>query len=383
MNEKRLLFWLTDIADEYVLEAVECFRTVQRRPRRRLSRLLVLAAAVAAMLAVAAVGYGVSQSMYAKKQEQLRLEYMPHGQEVPGYVEFNLAEEIPAGTHIEKISTVRTHERMQETEYAITSDDPVVLEALIYGYLMELRTDMRAMGRVNSWDEENNTAYFSLQTELPEDAKPGDVYPVEVWKQHAMLWVPEDDPEAEPVEECPPSGNWMHPYIYIGTLEVVVTELYSARVDFGDSLPVELEDGTAYIRYAEILPSQVSWVVELPRPYHQFDVPDRTIRVHTEEFNRMSAAVSAVIGQGAVFFDDGGCWLVDPHDFGVICDENGTICENNEESTFYRTGRYYSGLQNIPAVTGMALGDLFYPVNQTYDPAAVQPAPDYPRNPYR
>ncbi len=43
MNERRLLFWLTDIGDEYVLEAVERFRTVQHRPRR-LSRLLVIAA---------------------------------------------------------------------------------------------------------------------------------------------------------------------------------------------------------------------------------------------------------------------------------------------------------------------------------------------------
>ena len=55
MNEKRLLFWLTDIADEYVLEAVERFRTVQRRPRRRLSRLLVLADRVREHFGAAAI----------------------------------------------------------------------------------------------------------------------------------------------------------------------------------------------------------------------------------------------------------------------------------------------------------------------------------------
>jgi len=63
MNERRLLFWLTDIGDEYVLEAVERFRTVQHRPRRRLSRLLVIAAVVAALAALGMVAYAVGGFM--------------------------------------------------------------------------------------------------------------------------------------------------------------------------------------------------------------------------------------------------------------------------------------------------------------------------------
>ena len=206
MNERRLLFWLTDIADEYVLEAVERFRTVQRRPLR-LSRLLVIAAVVAALVAIAAGAYAVSQSIYAKKQAQLRLEYLPHGQEVPSYVEFTPTEEEATGTHIEMLSTVRSHETMQEGRYAITTDDPVLIDAL-YSGAPELRCDnLFVIGGMDGKDAENNTAYYTIQMVLPEDAKPGTTYSVEVWVRHPKLWVPENDQTADPVEEPPSTGS--------------------------------------------------------------------------------------------------------------------------------------------------------------------------------
>ena len=269
MNEKRLLFWLTDIDDGYVLEAVERFSAMQRRPRRRLTRLLVLAAAVAAMLAVAAVGYGVSQSMYAKKQEQLRLEYLPQGQNVPSYVEFVPTEEIPTGTYIELLSTVRSHETMQEGRYAITTDDPVLIDAL-YGGAPELRCDnLFVIGGLDGKDEENNTAYYTIQMVLPEDAEPGTTYSVEVWVRHPKLWVPEDNQTAEPVEEPPSNGNWVQWPVCLGTLEMIVTDFSSALVEFGDSLAVPLESGVAYICFAEIRPQGVSWIVSLPEAIPQ------------------------------------------------------------------------------------------------------------------
>ena len=356
MNENHLLFWLTDLADEYVLEAVERFRAVQHRPRRRLSRLLVIAAAVAAIVAITAVAYGVSVSHHGDKQREQREETV----QTPAIVD---------GVSIEILSSVRARENLQKMHFSLVVDKEELLPAF-----KEAEPELRCatalvLGGLSGTETDSNRINCALEMVLTETAKPGDTHAVEIWIPHPKRWVPKDDPTAEPVEAPPSTGDWMQQSVCFGILEVTVTSWYSGTADFGDSLPVPLNYGTAYIQSADVMPDQIRWNIALPKAfplYPYLENPEDT------EFPALIEALKQTLRRNALCFADGSCQPLAVGDWAMIGEGGMTA-----SLTCYYHAIEGGLLQKTAAITGVAVGERLYPINQPYDPDGIIPAPDY------
>lgn len=356
MNEKRLLFWLTEIADEYVLEAVEHFRTAQRRPRRRLSRLLVIAAVFAALVAVAAVAYGISISRQVEKQAE-------EGNETASSIQ------IAEGVSIEMFYSVREEETLQEVRFSVTVEDPELFRVLVETEL-ELRCEKAmVLGGRSGSEQDMNKIHWNLDMVLTKNVKPGDSYPVEVWVSHPERWVPADDPAAEPVEVLPPTGNWIQQPICLGILEVTVTSLYSGTVDFGDSLPVPLECGTAYVSSADIRSEYIQWNISLPKAFPRYPY---LADPNDNDFPALMEELAQVLEKNALCFSDGSSLPLAVGNWVTI---------GGDGMTAHLTCYYHDAegglLQKAADVTGVAVGDKLYPADQLYDPDAVGVVPVY------